>query len=115
MALDNKLMGNFTTLGDVGDATFAQAQDDNAEDFGQDSAGVPSGGISNKFMVGGSFGDSRSTYAESRNDDKEDFGQDSAGVPNVNQGESTDMDMNLAPNMFPRETGSDTYDHDELS
>lgn len=83
------------------DPMYPSTEPDNKADVAHDGAGIPSGGVGNKFPAGGRFGDSPPFIADFATND---FDADSAGLPNVNQGEKTDMDMNLAPNMFPRQS-----------
>lgn len=100
MTLDNKLKAG-GTFGDS-DPLYPSVEQDNKEDVAQDGAGIPSGGINNKFDVSTSYGDADATMAQNP-DNQDDFAQDSAGVPNPNMGEMTPMDMALEGNKFPRE------------
>lgn len=86
MSLDDKRYKNVSTSWGDADPTFRVDGADNDSNFKSDSAGFPSEGfIGNKFD----------------------------GTGNPNMGESTDMDMNLAPNKFPRETGQVTITEEE--
>lgn len=66
----------------------------------------------NKFDVSGSWGDPSPTLTKGDTEGG-DLAADSAGIPAVDQGEKTDMDMALAPNKFPRETGHDSLTEEE--
>lgn len=101
MTLDNKLMAG-GTYGDS-DPLYPSVEPDNAADVAADGAGIPSGGINNKFDVSTSFGDGDPVGTMATAENLNEFGKDSAGVPNPNMGEMSPMALTLEGNKFPRE------------
>lgn len=87
---------------------------ENASNFSADGS-VPntSSMMENKFPINTSLGASAERYPDTPNDNAQDFAADSAGFGDRGPNTQTDMDMNLAPNMFPRETGTDSLTTEE--
>lgn len=102
-----------TSWGDS-DSTQGHLGADNDSDYASDVSGIPKVDSNNKYPVNTGFGDADSTFAASMTDEKEDFARDGSGVPNPPGPEKTEMNMNLAPNMFPRETTTGGLSDDDL-